>query len=138
MFCTCISHIMYSLALKLVVWSTSLFFLASLGLTSTTRGGARGSFIGYSASGLPLYNFTNSALHQTSRSILMQAGLFLKQIVADHNSRRIFYFLCLNLSKLDCWTSCKLIAALNYIPSHTSLKFHSCLYHTISILPHFM
>lgn len=75
-----------------------LFILASLGLTSTAKGGARGSFIGYSATGLPLYNFTNSALHQTSRSILMQASSFLKQILIDHNSRRIFHFLCLNLS----------------------------------------
>ncbi|KDR14532.1 Zinc transporter 5 [Zootermopsis nevadensis] len=28
----------------------------------------------------------------------MQASSFLKQILTDHNSRRIFYFLCLNLS----------------------------------------
>lgn len=75
---------------------------ASLGLTSTTKGGARGSFIGYSAAGLPLYNFTNSTLHQTSRSVLLQASSFFKQILADHNSRRIFYFLCLNLSKFNC------------------------------------
>ncbi|PSN58068.1 Zinc transporter 5 [Blattella germanica] len=74
-----------------------LFILAALGLTATTKGGARGSFIGYSASGLPLYNFTNSALHQTSRSILLLASSFLRQILTDQNSRRIFYFLCLNL-----------------------------------------
>lgn len=79
------------------------FFTATLGLTSTTKGGARGSFIGYSAAGLPLYNFTNSTLHQTSRSALLQASSFLKQILADHNSRRIFYFLCLNLSKFNYW-----------------------------------
>lgn len=77
------------------------FFTATLGLTSTTKGGARGSFIGYSAAGLPLYNFTNSTLHQTSWSVLLQASSFLKQILADHNSRRIFYFLCLNLSKFN-------------------------------------
>ncbi|XP_069671954.1 proton-coupled zinc antiporter SLC30A5-like isoform X2 [Periplaneta americana] len=80
------------------IFACGLFILASLGLTSTTKGGARGSFIGYSATGLPLYNFTNSALHQTSRSVLMVASSFLKQILMDHNSRRIFYFLCLNLS----------------------------------------
>lgn len=94
-----------------------LFLTASLGLTSTTKGGARGSFIGYSATGLPLYNFTNSALRQTSQSILMQVTSFLKQILTDHNSRRIFYFLCLNLSKFDHW-----IFPVLYLPSFAMQK----------------
>ncbi|KAJ4434922.1 hypothetical protein ANN_23493, partial [Periplaneta americana] len=96
-----ILDLMFSFFIKRILMDyvvTFIFCLASLGLTSTTKGGARGSFIGYSATGLPLYNFTNSALHQTSRSVLMVASSFLKQILMDHNSRRIFYFLCLNLS----------------------------------------
>nr|CAD7440469.1 unnamed protein product [Timema bartmani] len=72
--------------------------IATLGLTSSSKLGAKGSLVGYSSSGLPLYNFTNSALHHTSRSILRLATGMLKQVLMDNNSRRIFYFLCLNLS----------------------------------------
>nr|CAD7198599.1 unnamed protein product [Timema douglasi] len=71
---------------------------ATLGLTSSSKLGAKGSLVGYSSSGLPLYNFTNSALHHTSRSILRLATGMLKQVLMDNNSRRIFYFLCLNLT----------------------------------------
>nr|CAD7404084.1 unnamed protein product [Timema poppensis] len=78
--------------------SCILFILATLGLTSSSKLGAKGSLVGYSSSGLPLYNFTNSALHHTSRSILRLATGMLKQVLMDNNSRRIFYFLCLNLS----------------------------------------
>nr|CAD7433175.1 unnamed protein product [Timema monikensis] len=72
--------------------------LTTLGLTSSSKLGAKGSLVGYSSSGLPLYNFTNSALHHTSRSILRLATGMLKQVLMDNNSRRIFYFLCLNLT----------------------------------------
>nr|CAD7404085.1 unnamed protein product [Timema poppensis] len=78
--------------------SCILFILATLGLTSSSKLGAKGSLVGYSSSGLPLYNFTNSALHHTSRSILRLATGMLKQVLMDNNSRRIFYFLCLNLT----------------------------------------
>lgn len=80
--------------------------LASLSLTSSGRTGAKGSFVGYSAGGLPLYNFTNSSLHQTSRSFFILVSSIMNKVLEDHNSRKIFYFLCLNLSKYRLHSYC--------------------------------
>ncbi|XP_047114405.1 zinc transporter 5-like isoform X1 [Schistocerca piceifrons] len=75
-----------------------LYMFASLSLTSVNKPGAKGSLVGYSSSGLPLYTFTSSALHDKSRSAFIIASSMLRQVLGSNNSRRIFYFLCLNLS----------------------------------------
>lgn len=59
----------------------------------------KGSLIGYSAAGLPLYSFSQNSFQNTSRSFYILVGQILKQILSDINSRKIFYFLLLNLSK---------------------------------------
>ncbi len=75
--------------------------LATLNLTSSMRSGARGFFVGYSSSGLPLYNLSQSqALHDAGQSIARTLKDGLSQILGNTDSRRIFYFLLLNLCKL--------------------------------------
>ena len=71
-------------------------FVAVHILTSPGRG-SKGSFIGYSPAGLPLYSFTQEALQRTSHSVFKVAKNGLKQILEESDSRKIFYFLCLNL-----------------------------------------
>ena len=71
-------------------------FAATYILTSPVRG-SRGSFIGFSSSGLPLYRFSGDALQKTSQSLMLVAKHGLKQILEDPNSKKIFYFLCINL-----------------------------------------
>ena len=65
-------------------------------LLSTGRA-AKGSFIGYSPTGIPLYSFSGDALRQTSHSVLGVLKGGLKQILEESDSRKIFYFLCINL-----------------------------------------
>lgn len=78
------------------VFSFVLFMFATYILTSPVRG-SRGSFIGFSSSGLPLYSFSGEALQKTSQSLMLVAKHGLKQILEDPNSKKIFYFLCINL-----------------------------------------
>ncbi|ELT96504.1 hypothetical protein CAPTEDRAFT_20619 [Capitella teleta] len=80
-----------------VIFSFVLFLFATQILTSSSRSSAKGSFIGYSASGLPLYNFAGDALQRTSQSVYTVARNGLRQILEESDSRRIFYFLCVNL-----------------------------------------
>ncbi|XP_063239131.1 proton-coupled zinc antiporter SLC30A5-like [Bacillus rossius redtenbacheri] len=75
-----------------------LFTLSTLGLTSGSRAGAQGSLVGFSSAGLPLYTLTSSALHQSSRSAARLLASVLRQTLDSPHGRRIFYFLCLNLS----------------------------------------
>ena len=65
-------------------------------LTSPNKG-SKGSLVGYSASGLPLYSFAGDALHKTSQSVLTTLKNGMRQILESSDSRRIFYFLCVNL-----------------------------------------
>ncbi|XP_074651021.1 proton-coupled zinc antiporter SLC30A5-like [Tubulanus polymorphus] len=81
-----------------VIFSLVLFIFATQILTSPNRAGRGGSFIGYSATGLPLYSITGEALQRTSHSILMVARSGLRAILEDPDSRSIFYFLCVNLA----------------------------------------
>jgi len=60
-------------------------------------GSGRGSLVGYSAAGPPLYNFAGDALQRTSQSVMVLARSGLRQILEESDSRRIFYFLCVNL-----------------------------------------
>lgn len=80
-----------------VVLSLMTFLLASSILGFPSKQSKGGSFVGYSPSGLPLYSFTGDALHKTSHSVLSVMKNGLRQILEDSNSRKIFYFLCINL-----------------------------------------
>ena len=55
------------------------------------QGVNKGILIGYTTSGTPLYSFTSP------QSVVATAKVFLKQVLAETESRQIFYFLCLNL-----------------------------------------
>ncbi|XP_076443611.1 proton-coupled zinc antiporter SLC30A5-like [Babylonia areolata] len=80
-----------------VIFSVLVFILATRMLVSTGRP-SKGSFIGYSPTGIPLYSFPGDALMQTSHSIMAVLKGGLKQILEESDSRKIFYFLCINLS----------------------------------------
>lgn len=79
-----------------VIFSLGSFMLATKILLS--QGGTnRGKFIGYSPAGTPLYSFTGDVLQKTSQSIMLHLRNGLRQILEESDSRRIFYFLCINL-----------------------------------------
>lgn len=81
-----------------VIFSLGSFMLATKVLLSPgSNSGNRGKFIGYSPAGIPLYSFTGDMLHKTSQSILLMMKNGLRQILEESDSRRIFYFLCINL-----------------------------------------
>ncbi|CAC5389353.1 SLC30A5_7 [Mytilus coruscus] len=88
-----------------VVFSLAVFMLATNMLAWPSKGTKGGSFIGYSATGLPLYSFTGDAISKTSHSIVTILKNGLKQIYEESDSRRIFYFLCINL----CFTFVELV-----------------------------
>lgn len=82
-----------------VIVSTIFFILATDILSWPSPKSQKGSFIGYSSEGMPLYRFAGDVLNRASKSsfgALMQG--FLKRILKETDSRRIFYFLCINLS----------------------------------------
>ncbi|XP_038077862.1 zinc transporter 5-like [Patiria miniata] len=82
-----------------VVFSGLLFILATriLGFPIPKQN-TKGSLVGYTAGGLPLYNFTGDALHRTSQSIMTISKNILRQILEEYDSRQIFYYLCINLA----------------------------------------
>ncbi|BFZ02223.1 hypothetical protein BsWGS_05262 [Bradybaena similaris] len=87
-----------------VIFSAIAFLLATRMLM--TRGRAvKGSFIGYNPAGLPLYSISSEALQKTSQSILSVLKSGLRQILEDGDSRKIFYFLTINL----CFTFVELL-----------------------------
>jgi len=71
-------------------------YLATYTLSQPVRSGS-GRLVGYSAAGPPLYNFAGDALQRTSQSVMVLARSGLRQILDESDSRRIFYFLCVNL-----------------------------------------
>lgn len=71
--------------------------LAANILSSPTRKGQKGTLIGYSPEGLPLYHFMGDALQHSPQSLPRFIKESLKQILEESDSRQIFYFLCLNL-----------------------------------------
>ncbi|KAG8598711.1 hypothetical protein GDO81_002713 [Engystomops pustulosus] len=78
---------------------SSIFFLLSANILATaSRKGQKGTLVGYSPEGTPLYTFMGDALHSTSPSMPRFLKDSLKQILEEHDSRQIFYFLCLNLA----------------------------------------
>ncbi|XP_062597786.1 proton-coupled zinc antiporter SLC30A5-like isoform X2 [Saccostrea cucullata] len=80
-----------------VVFSLMTFILATNMLGWPSRGSKTGSFIGYSTTGQPLYSFSSDAIARTSHSIATVMKNGLKQILEESDSRKIFYFLCINL-----------------------------------------
>ena len=83
-----------------VVLAFILLFLATLFLTQSVRQ-SHGVLVGYSAAGLPLY----SSQHHTSPARPNWFKPVLSQIMENSDSRRIFYFLILNLVRM-CNRSC--------------------------------
>ncbi|XP_075595378.1 proton-coupled zinc antiporter SLC30A5 isoform X2 [Balearica regulorum gibbericeps] len=81
-----------------VVVSSVFFILSANILSSPSRKGQKGTLIGYSPEGTPLYNFMGDALQQSSQSLPRFIKESLKQILEEYDSRQIFYFLCLNLA----------------------------------------
>ncbi|PVD20114.1 hypothetical protein C0Q70_20608 [Pomacea canaliculata] len=79
-----------------VIFSVLIFILAARMLLSAGRA-AKGSFIGYSPAGIPLYSFSSDAFHKTSHSLMLVLRNGLRQILEESDSRKIFYFLCVNL-----------------------------------------
>uniref|UniRef100_A0A8C5JYL2 Zinc transporter n=1 Tax=Jaculus jaculus TaxID=51337 RepID=A0A8C5JYL2_JACJA len=80
-----------------VVVSAVFFILAANILSSPSKRGQKGTLIGYSPGGTPLYNFMGDAFQHSSQSIPRFIKESLKQILEESDSRQIFYFLCLNL-----------------------------------------
>ncbi|KAI6178561.1 hypothetical protein M3Y98_00514000 [Aphelenchoides besseyi] len=75
-----------------------LFCLASHSLTSAKAQRSRaGVFVGTSESGNPLYTYGEAFLQKTSKSVLSFCSETLKEILANSDSRRIFWYLCVNL-----------------------------------------
>ncbi|GCB75235.1 hypothetical protein scyTo_0016393, partial [Scyliorhinus torazame] len=81
-----------------VVVSAIFFILAAIILSSPSKKGQKGTLVGYSPEGTPLYNFMGDALQHTSQSVPRFIKESLKQILEEYDSRQIFYFLCLNLA----------------------------------------
>ncbi|KAL4227543.1 hypothetical protein ACF0H5_012986 [Mactra antiquata] len=79
-----------------VVFSLGAFILATKILLGPSKS-SKGSFIGYSMDGMPVYSFTGEALHKTSQSVAIHLKNALRQVLDDNDSRKIFYFLCINL-----------------------------------------
>lgn len=73
---------------------------ASSILAAPSKKGQKGTLVGYSPEGTPLYNFMGDALHHTSQSLPRFISDSLKQILEESDSRQIFYFLCLNLVRV--------------------------------------
>jgi hypothetical protein len=75
-----------------VVFAVVMFAFATDLLSSPIKQRS-GAFIGYSQEGVPLFNLT----HQKSQSLLLIIKSSLRDILAENDSRKIFYFLCINL-----------------------------------------
>uniref|UniRef100_A0A4W5NXF7 Zinc transporter n=1 Tax=Hucho hucho TaxID=62062 RepID=A0A4W5NXF7_9TELE len=81
-----------------VLVSAVFFIMADSILSSPSKKGQKGTLVGYSPEGTPLYNFMGDALQHTSQSLPRFIKDSLKQILEEYDSRQIFYFLCLNLA----------------------------------------
>lgn len=74
------------------------FVLASISLTHSNQPKHRGGqFVGISNTGLPLFTYGEAFLQKTSKSLMRFMKDTLNEILANNDSRRIFWFLCVNL-----------------------------------------
>ncbi|XP_036014047.1 proton-coupled zinc antiporter SLC30A5 isoform X1 [Mus musculus] len=80
-----------------VVVSAVFFILSANILSSPSKRGQKGTLIGYSPEGTPLYHFMGDAFQHSSQSVPRFIKDSLKQVLEESDSRQIFYFLCLNL-----------------------------------------
>ncbi|CAF0859794.1 unnamed protein product, partial [Didymodactylos carnosus] len=71
-----------------------VMLLFSTDLLSSPLKTHSGAFIGYSPQGTPLFN---AAQRSSSQSLVTTLKLGLREILAQSDSRKIFYFLCINL-----------------------------------------
>uniref|UniRef100_A0A915N1Y3 Proton-coupled zinc antiporter SLC30A5 n=1 Tax=Meloidogyne javanica TaxID=6303 RepID=A0A915N1Y3_MELJA len=79
--------------------AVACFCLASCVFTSQDSPRSMGGhFIGISEEGMPLYTHGEAFLHKTSRSLLHFFHETITEILANSDSRRIFWFLCANLA----------------------------------------
>ena len=84
-------------ALSWGVIITYVFFFLATEMLSRPLAKHKGSFIGYSSVGNPLYSLTGESLKRTSMSMVSIEKNILREILTHTDSRRIFYFLCVNL-----------------------------------------
>ena len=89
--------------------------IATYTLTQPVRGSGRGSLVGYSAAGPPLYSFAGDTLQRTSQSVLALARSGLRQILDESDSRRIFYFLCINMVSSAVTVLCSPTSVFEYL-----------------------
>jgi zinc transporter 5/7 len=78
--------------------NNKISFFKATNMLSKPLSKHKGSFIGYSSVGNPLYSLTGETLKRTSMSMVTIIKNILREIVSHTDSRRIFYFLCLNLA----------------------------------------
>jgi zinc transporter 5/7 len=90
-----------------------IFYMISTNLLAQPLRKVKGSFIGYSSGGYPLYSLTGETLKRTSISMVVVCKNILKEILSHSDSRSIFYFLCVNLMftfielSYGAWTNSK-------------------------------
>ena len=85
-----------------VVFAVVMFAFATDLLSSPIKQRS-GSFIGYGQDGLPVFNLT----HQRSQSLLLLIRSGLRDVLAEYDSRQIFYFLCINLVRRERFELCR-------------------------------
>ncbi|PAV66759.1 hypothetical protein WR25_10493 isoform E [Diploscapter pachys] len=82
-----------------VVLALVFFIGATISLTSSNAPKHKGGhFVGTSEHGMPLFEVGEAFLQRTSKSFLLFFKETLHEILANSDSRKIFYFLCVNLS----------------------------------------
>ena len=99
-----------------VVMATIFFLLATAILTRPNPRSSSFSLIGYSSAGLPLYS-AHRSMHLSYSSLVSLVREGVGRIMDDTNSRRIFYFLLLNLvGVVSCGSGCGLVQEGNSQP----------------------
>lgn len=81
-----------------LIFAWIMFIFATIILTAPDTKGSTATLVGYSSKGDPLYHFNGDALQrQISQPLVSVVKQGLSQIMKESDSRRIFYFLCVNL-----------------------------------------
>uniref|UniRef100_A0A5S6QDS9 Proton-coupled zinc antiporter SLC30A5 n=1 Tax=Trichuris muris TaxID=70415 RepID=A0A5S6QDS9_TRIMR len=81
-----------------VFLASILFSIASFVLTTPNAPKAKtGQFVGFSTTGLPLYVYGEDFLQKTSESFVSFVKSTVREVLSQPDSRRIFFFLCVNL-----------------------------------------
>ncbi|GMT28723.1 hypothetical protein PFISCL1PPCAC_20020 [Pristionchus fissidentatus] len=82
-----------------VLFTIAAFSMGCISLTwSTARRNGAGQLIGMSDEGVPLYAHGEAFLQRKSKSLILFANETLTEILSNSDSRRIFWFLLVNLS----------------------------------------